>query len=106
MGGMIGIKPIINMSKEGKMVSIDKAVGRSKALEKILSYVDKLQVDMKNHPIVIAHGNAPHLVDEFVVMLKKRYGDDIKYGVIKVNPTAGCHCGPDVLGIGFHGRER
>ena len=106
MGGMIGIKPIINMSKEGKMVSIDKAVGRNKALEKILSYVDKLQVDMKNHPIVIAHGNAPHLVDEFVVMLKKRYGDDIKYDVIKVNPTAGCHCGPDVLGIGFHGRER
>ena len=39
-------------------------------------------------------------------MLKKQFGDDIKYVVIPVNPTAGCHCGPDVLGIGFHAKER
>ncbi len=106
MGGMIGVKPVIHISSEGKMVSIDKAVGRKKVLEKIMDYVVKLEDNIKDYPVVIAHGDAQYLVDEFTKMLKAHFGDDIKYMVIPVNPTAGCHCGPDVLGIGFHAKER
>ena len=106
MGGMIGVKPVIHLSDEGKMVSIDKAVGRKKVLEKIMDYVVKLEDHIKDYPLVIAHGDAPQLVDEFVAMLKSHFGDDIKYEVIDVNPTAGCHCGPDVLGVGFHASHR
>lgn len=107
MGGMIGIKPIIHISNEGKMVSIDKAIGnRKKALEKIMSYVVSKEDHIKDYPIVVAHADAPQLVKEFDAMLKKQFGDDIKYILVDVNPTAGCHCGPDVLGIGFHAKER
>lgn len=106
MGGMIGVKPIIHLSDEGKMVSIDKAVGRKKALERIMQYVVDLEDHIKDYPVVIAHGDAPVLVDEFTAMLKDKFGSDIKYNLIYVNPTAGCHCGPDVLGIGFHAKHR
>lgn len=106
MGGMIGVKPVIYLSPEGTMVSIDKAIGRKKVLEKIMDYVIRKEDHIKDYPVIIAHGDAPQLVDEFTAMLKKQFGDDIKYMVIPVNPTAGCHCGPDVLGIGFHAKER
>ena len=106
MGGMIGVKPVIHISNEGKMVSIDKAVGRKKVLEKIMDYVVKLEDHIKDYPIVIAHADAPYLVADFDKMLKERFGEDIKYILVDVNPTAGCHCGPDVLGIGFHAKER
>lgn len=106
MGGMIGVKPVIYISSEGKMVSIDKAIGRKKVLEKIMEYVIKKEDHIKDYPVIIAHGDAPQLVEEFTAMLKKQFGDDIKYIVIPVNPTAGAHCGPDVLGIGFHAKER
>ena len=106
MGGMIGVKPVIHISKEGTMVSIDKAIGRKKVLEKIMDYVVKKEDHIKDYPVIIAHGDAMYLVDEFTKMLKDKFGDDIKYTVIPVNPTAGCHCGPDVLGIGFHAKER
>ena len=106
MGGMIGVKPVIHISKEGKMVSIDKAVGRKKVLEKIMEYTIKKEDHIKDYPIIIAHADAMYLVDEFVKMLKQNFGDDVKYIVVDVNPTAGCHCGPDVLGIGFHAKER
>lgn len=105
MGGMIGVKPIIYMSSEGKMVSIDSAIGRRKALDKILGYVEKKQDDFKKYPVLIAHADSLALVDEFVAKLKEKFGE-FEYTVVDVNPTAGCHCGPDVIGIAFHGKER
>ena len=106
MGGLIGIKPIIYISSEGKMVSIGKAKGRRKALEKILDYVVELEEDIKSYPVVVAHGDAPQLVEEFVAMLHKQFGDDLNVEVIDINPTAGSHCGPDTLGVTFHAKHR
>ena len=106
MGGMIGIKPIINIDDEGKMVSVNKAVGRKAALDKIMNYVIELEDDIKNYPVVIAHGDAMHLVESFSKMLKARFGEDLKIEVIDINPTAGSHCGPDTLGVTFHAKHR
>lgn len=106
MGGMIGIKPIIYINEEGKMVSIDKAIGRKKALEKILNYVKELQEDIKSYPVIIAHGDAMPLVEEFSKMLKAEFGEDLDIIVEDINPTAGSHCGPDTLGVTFHAKHR
>ena len=106
MGGMIGIKPIIYMSSEGKMVSIGKAVGKKKAMEKLLNYVIDLQEDIKDYPVIIGHCDAMNLVNELSDMLKKQFGDDLKIEVVNVNPTAGSHCGPDTLGVTFHAKHR
>ncbi len=106
MGGVIGIKPIIYISSEGKMVSLDKAVGRKKALEKILQYVIDLEDDIKSYPVIIAHGDAMPLVEEFSKMLKNQFGEDLNIIVEDINPTAGSHCGPDTLGVTFHAKHR
>ncbi len=106
MGGLIGIKPIIYISSEGKMVSIGKAKGRKNALAKILQYVIDLEEDIKSYPVVVAHGDAPELVEEFCAMMHKQFGDDLNIEVIDINPTAGSHCGPDTLGVTFHAKHR
>lgn len=106
MGGLIGIKPIIYISSEGKMVSIGKAKGRKNALAKILEYVVELEEDIKKYPVVVAHGDAPQLVEEFCAMMHKQFGDDLNIEVIDINPTAGSHCGPDTLGVTFHAKHR
>lgn len=106
MGGMIGVKPIIYINEEGEMVSLDKAIGRKKALVKILEYVKALQEDIKSYPVIIAHGDAMPLVEEFSKMLKDEFGDDLQIMVEDINPTAGSHCGPDTLGVTFHAKHR
>lgn len=106
MGGLIGIKPIIYIGSDGKMTSIGKAKGRKAALEKILEYVIELEDHIKDYPVIIAHGDAMYLVDEFIPMLKKQFGDDLNVMVEDVNPTAVCHCGPDTLGVTFHAKHR
>lgn len=106
MGGLIGIKPIIYIGSDGKMTSIGKAKGRKNALQKILEYVIELEDHIKDYPVIIAHGDAMYLVDEFIPMLKKQFGEDLNVMVEDVNPTAVCHCGPDTLGITFHAKHR
>lgn len=106
MGGIVGVKPIIAIKEDGKMTSIDKAIGRKKALDKILQYVIDLEDNIKDYPVVIAHGDAPVLVAELVKELKAKFGQDLKIETIPVNPTAGAHCGPDVVGIAFHAKHR
>lgn len=106
MGNLIGIKPIIYISEEGKMVSIGKAKGRKAALQKIMDYVIELEDHIKDYPVIIAHGDAMPLVDELVALMKKQFGDDLNIMIEDINPTAASHCGPDSLGITFHAKHR
>lgn len=105
-GGLIGIKPIITMNQEGKMVSIAKAKGRKSAVESLVKYVDDLGDDIKNHRVVICHTDAPELVELLSNSLKAKYGDDLNIEVIPANPTAGAHCGPNAIGVAFHAIHR
>ena len=106
MGGIIGIRPILTMNSEGKMLPVGKVKGRRNAVMKLADYVQELGEDLENHTIVIGHADAMHLVEEIETELINRLGNKIKFDVIDVNPTAGAHCGPDTLGIAFYAKHR
>ena len=106
MGGIVGIKPIIHVSSEGKMVSIDKGRGRQAALKKIVDYVVKLQDDIENHRVIIGHTDAMELAKEMEDMLQKQFDNKLNIEIVEVNPTIGGHCGPDCIGVCFHGIHR
>ena len=106
MGGIIGIRPILTMNSEGKMVPVGKVKGRRNAVTKLVDYVQELGVEPEKHTLVIGHADAMHLVEEIQTELKNRFGNNLTFEVIPVNPTAGAHCGPDTLGIGFYAKHR
>ncbi len=106
MGTLLGIRPIIYMNEEGKMVSIGKEKGRSKAVERLVSYVEELGEGVKDHRIIVAHADAPYLAEELAELLKNRFGQDIRLEITNVNPTAGSHCGPNTVGVSFHAKHR
>ena len=106
MGTLLGIRPIIYMSSEGKMESIGKEKGRAKALNRLLSYVDELGENVKDHRVIIAHADCLPLAEQAAAELKQRYGDDLNILFSPVNPTAGAHCGPNCIGICFHAKHR
>ena len=106
MGGLVGIKPIIHVNSEGKMVSIDKGRGRQAALKKILDYVVKLQDHIEDHRVIIGHSDALPIAEELANMLQKEFGGRLKIEFVEVNPTIGGHCGPDGVGVAFHGIHR
>ena len=106
MGTLIGIRPIIYMSQEGKMVSCGKEKGRIKAMEHIVNKVGELGDDIKSYRFVIGHTDAPELAQEVGKMVRERFGEDLQIEYKVVNPTAGSHAGPNGVGICFHAKHR
>ena len=106
MGGLVGIRPVIHVDENGKMVSIGKETGRNKAIARLVQYVEELGEDVKAHRVVIGHSDCPELVEMTSGMLRAKFGDDLRIIVTSVNPTIGSHCGPNGLGICFHAIHR
>ena len=106
MGTLLGVRPIIYISEEGKMESIGKERGRFNALERLLIYVEELGDDIRAHRLVVAHTGADELADQLIEAVKERFGVDLEVEKVVVNPTAGAHCGPDSVGICFHSKRR
>ena len=105
-GGMVGIKPIIFMDETGVMRTKSKARGRNGALQKLMEYVEELQDNIKDYPVMICHADCEATAHQLGEMLKKKYGEDLDIEYEVVNPTAGSHCGPDTMGITFHAKHR
>lgn len=106
MGTLIGIRPIIYMSPEGKMVSCGKTKGRLKAMELLVDKVAELGDNIKDYRFYIGHTDAPELAQEVARMMKARFGDDLTIEFVVTNPTAGSHSGPNGVGVCFHATHR
>jgi DegV family protein with EDD domain len=106
MGTLIGVRPIIYMNAEGKMVSIGKERGRRNALLALLRYIEEKGDNVKDHHIVIGHTDVPEDAEELASMVREKFGADTNVEIIPANPTAGSHCGPNCMGISFHSVKR
>ena len=105
MGTLIGVRPLIHMSSEGKMVSVGTAKGRNKALAYLVDKVGELGDEIQKHRICIGHSDSPEIAHLVGQMIEERYGkQEIVY--VDVNPTAGSHCGPNGVGVCFHAIHR
>lgn len=106
MGSILGIRPIIYMDENGKMVSIGKETGRSNAIKRLISYVDELGDDIYHHRVIVGNADAPKLAESIISILREKYGEKLNILLVDVNPTAGSHCGPDTVGVCFHAKHR
>ncbi len=106
MGTLLGIRPIIYMDENGKMVSIGKEKGRTKALERLVSYVEEIGDNIKSHRVIVASADSKDIADELTEMLRERFGEDLETMYVNVNPTAGSHCGPNTVGVSFFAKHR
>ena len=106
MGTLIGIRPIIYMSEEGKMVSCGKEKGRIKAMEYLVGRVAELGDEIKKYRFYVGHTGAPELAEELGRMLKERFGNDLDIEYVVCNPTAGSHAGPNGAAVCFHSIHR
>ena len=105
MGTLIGVRPLIHMSQEGKMVSVGTAKGRPKAMAYLVDKVGELGDGIARHRICIGHTDSPELAHTLGQMIEEKYGpQNIVY--VDVNPTAGSHCGPNGVGVCFHAKNR
>jgi DegV family protein with EDD domain len=105
VGTVLGVKPILTIDKEGKVVPFDKVKGRRMAISYLSEKVREFAEDPEHNACVIIHGDCSEDAEE----LRRQVEAHSKFRetfLQYVGPVIGTHAGPDVLGVCFMGRER
>ncbi|MBE5761600.1 MAG: DegV family protein [Clostridiales bacterium] len=102
-GTMLDIKPILNITPDGRIVSTMKVKGRKKALRTLLDKFEEWSVDKSCAAILDAdcRSDADFLESE----LKNAY-PDIQIHRIPVGPVICTHCGPGTIALVFPSKPR
>ena len=105
VGTAIGIKPVLHMNDEGKLISRFNVRGRRKAIKALCDKMGELAIDASAGPVFICHGDCREDADLLTIMVKEAYGVDVEI-IEYTGPVIGSHSGPGTLALFFLGRER
>lgn len=107
LGTAIGIKPIIHVNDEGKLVPISKTRGRKQSLNKLLDSMEKLMGNYKsqNDIVFISHGDAKEEAEIVADKIKERFGFET-FLINNIGPIIGSHSGPGTVAVFFMGENR
>lgn len=104
-GGLFGIKPIIAMTDDGRMVSVDKAKGKMNAIKYLVDKYTELAETPGEGDVHVISAGSPSLQETIIQAMKAKY-PNLTFTVYYLNPTAGCHAGPNTSGISFVAKHR
>ncbi|MCL2204423.1 MAG: DegV family protein [Defluviitaleaceae bacterium] len=105
MGTMLNIKPIIHMTKDGKLTPMTKMRGRNKALEYLLEQMTFHEMSPKDQPVYISHSDAPDMAEQLKNMIIAKHGQR-EFVINEIGPVIGAHTGPGTIALFFIGNER
>lgn len=107
LGTLAGIKPIIHVNDEGRLVVIDKIRGRKKALSYLVDYMGEKLGSYKdqNDVIFIGHGDALEEAEMLRDMIKERFGYE-NFLISNIGTVIGSHTGPGVMVLFFMGESK
>ena len=102
VGTVLGIRPILKIDENGKLVNFAKRRGNKLALEELAKLFNE-NYELNDSPIYIVDGDAKELGDFLASEIKKL----IPASVVKRNmlsPIIGAHTGPGLVAVCFIGK--
>ena len=105
VGGMLGIKPVMHVDNEGKLIPIAKVRGRKVSLNAIVEKYGETATDPAAGPVFICHGDCMDDVSYLSEQLKAKYGVAVDH-ITYTGPVIGAHSGPGTLALFYLGKER
>jgi len=100
VGGLLGIKPVLDVSDEGKLVPVTKVKGRQNAIKKMADLCLERGFALDKQIIGISHGDDFAAVEALQRLLKEKAGCE-KFLVSYVGGVVGAHSGPGTLAVFF-----
>ena len=104
-GGLLGIKPVLQMDDEGHLIKVSTARGRRSAIEALVSKYEELSFEEKDTPIFISHAECEEDAKRLAEILKERHNAEVTL-ITEIGPVIGSHSGPGTLAIFFIGKHR
>ncbi len=103
IGNLLGIKPILHVNEEGKILNIEKAKGFRKALSSLINYMKTTGSELDKYKIFVMHADCEAEGQVFVDLIRATFPDkELDITLQMVGPVIGSHCGPNTIGVIFH----
>lgn len=106
VGTMLGIKPIMHVSNEGKLVKVGTARGRKASIDALCEKAKSSAIDAKDKLVAfISHGDCGEDAEYLADKMKNEVGfKEVVIGY--VGSVIGSHSGPGTLALFYLGAER
>ena len=107
LGTMIGIKPVLHVDEQGKLVPIAKVRGRKQSIQDMVNRMEHQIGHFREEKqvIFISHGDCLEDANYLAGLVRERFGYD-EFLINSVGPTIGSHSGPGTLALFFLGETR
>lgn len=99
MGGLLNIKPILNM-EDGKLVPLEKTRGFKKATQRMLAIMKERGGDFTNKTVGISHSNDEELMHEIKVAIEEALHPKA-IETTTIGSAIGAHVGRGTIAIFF-----
>ncbi|MFA7378389.1 MAG: DegV family protein [Bacilli bacterium] len=104
-GTLLGVKPILHVTYDGKLSVLHKVVGRKKSLTEMIDIMGKQIVNSEEQVVFIAHGDCLDEAKEVGGLIRAKMKiKDLMYSYI--GPVIGSHSGPGTIAVFFMGNKR
>ncbi|MCL2697867.1 MAG: DegV family protein [Oscillospiraceae bacterium] len=105
VGTLLGVKPVMHVTNEGKLEKYDKVKGRKKSLSALVDKLAEMIVNPKEQTVAVVHGDCEEDAEyvKKLIMEKAGVGDVI---MDYLTPIIGAHSGPGTIAMFFMGGER
>lgn len=101
VGSLLKVKPVLELTKEGKIVSKEKIRTHSKAVERALEmFMDEIK-DAKKVKIFVFHTAREQDAKELVKRLQAECKNAETIELHMVTPAVGAHIGCGIIGFGY-----
>jgi len=104
-GTLLGIKPVLHVSDEGKLIPMEKIRGRKQALETLCEKMRDNYDPKISGTVFISHGDSLEDAEFCAEYIKKNFAPErLEIGFI--GPVIGSHSGPGTIALFFFGKGR
>lgn len=100
MGSLLKIKPVLELDKEGRIVTKEKVRTYSKAVERAVELILEFLQDKKNIKLFGFHSLKEDVVKEVIKKIQEARPDITDVEIHFITPAVGAHIGAGVIGIG------
>lgn len=100
LGGLLGIKPILHVSDEGKLVPLEKCRGQKKTLARMVDMMEEINPNIANETVGIIHADSADVAEQVRNMVVEKYGCK-NILMSELGAVIGAHAGPGTIAIFF-----
>lgn len=102
VGGLLSIKPILHVNKDGKLIPLEKVRGKAKVYKKILDMIEERSKNsnLKKQIIGISHGDDLEAAKKLEKLIRERFGAE-EFIINIIGGAIGAHSGPGTLAVFF-----